>query len=78
MAVAIPAPQVPHRACGCELLEAFTAGMPLLAGASRVGDPIAVLPRAYHTLWRRELACDMSVLLSGASATWRIPAGASR
>ena len=37
--------------------------MPLLPGAAQVGDPVAVLPVAYHLLWRRELACDMSVLL---------------
>ena len=44
-----------------KLLEAFTPGMPLLPGAAQVGDPVAVLPVAYHLLWRRELACDMSV-----------------
>src|SRR6266851_2678962 len=43
-----------------ELLEAFTAGRPLLAGAAQVGDPVAVLPVAYHLLWLRELSCDLS------------------
>ena len=75
MAVEIPAPQEPTAA---ELLEAFAPGMPLLAGVSEVGDPVAVLPAAYHLLWRRELACDMSVLLSGASTAWRVPAGGPR
>jgi hypothetical protein len=50
--------------------------MPLLAGAAQVGDPVAVLPVAYHLLWHRELACDMSVLLRSTSMAWRIPAGA--
>ena len=61
-----------------ELLEAFAPGMRLLAGVSQVGDPVAVLPTAYHLLWCRELACDMSVLLGSASVAWRVPAGASR
>ena len=61
-----------------ELLEAFTPGMPLLPAAAQVGDPVAVLPVAYHLLWRRELACDMSVLLGGASMAWRVLAGAAR
>jgi hypothetical protein len=53
------------------LLEAFTEGLPLLAGAARAGDPVAVLPVAYHLLWQRELSCDLSVLLGGASMAWR-------
>lgn len=61
-----------------ELLEAFVPGMPLLAGVSQVGDPVVVLPVAYHLLWRRELACDMSALLGSASTAWRVPGGTSR
>ncbi len=61
-----------------ELLEAFTPGMPLLPGVAQAGDPVAVLPVAYHLLWRRELACDMSVLLGIASMAWRVPAGAAQ
>jgi hypothetical protein len=53
------------------LLEAFADRRPLLAGAALAGDPVAVLPVAYHLLWRRELICDLSVLLSGTSTTWR-------
>ena len=53
------------------LLEVFAGRRPLLAGAALAGDPAAVLPVAYHLLWRRELACDLSVLLGGASTTWR-------
>jgi hypothetical protein len=60
------------------LLEAFSARRPLLAGAAEVGDPVAVLPVAYHLLWRRELGCDLSVLLSGASVAWRATGGWSR
>ena len=72
-----------HQRCrrepaAAELLEAFTPGMPLLPGAAQVGDPVAVLPVAYHLLWRRELACDMSVLLGSASMAWRVPSGAAR
>lgn len=72
-----------HRRCrvepaAAELLEVFAPGMPLLAGAAQVGDPVAVLPAAYHLLWCRELACDMSVLLGSSSMTWRVPAGAPR
>jgi len=56
-----------------ELLEAFAAGCPLRAGVAQVGDPVAVLPVAYHLLWQRELSCDLSVLLAGTSITWRSP-----
>ena len=35
------------------LLEVFTAGRPLFAGVAEVGDPVAVLPVAYHLLWQR-------------------------
>jgi len=60
-----------------ELQEAFTQGRPLLAGAAKIGDPAAVLPVVYHLLWRRELACDLSVLLGGTSMAWRAPAGSA-
>jgi hypothetical protein len=53
------------------LLEAFADRRPLLAGAALAGDPVLVLPVAYHLLWRRELTCDLSVRLSGTSTTWR-------
>jgi hypothetical protein len=71
-------PRCRREPAAAELLEAFARGMPLLAGVSQVGDPVAVLPTAYHLLWRRELACDMSVLLSGDSTAWRVPAGGPR
>ena len=56
-----------------ELLEAFTGGRPLFAGVAQAGNPVAVLPVAYHLLWQRELSCDLSVLLAGTSMTWRSP-----
>jgi len=37
------------------LLELFARPAPLLAGASRAGDPIAVLPVLFHLLWQRRL-----------------------
>lgn len=37
----------------------------------QAGDPVATLPVAYHLLWRRELSCDLSVLLGETSMTWR-------
>jgi hypothetical protein len=72
-----------HQRCrrepaAAELLSAFEPGRPLLAGAAQVGDPVAVLPVAYHLLWRRELCCDLSVLLSGTSMTWRTRGGSTR
>ncbi len=71
-----------HQRCRREpeaagLLEAFSACRPLLAGAAQVGDPVAVLPVAYHLLWLRELSCDLSVLLSEAVTAWRTTPGRS-
>jgi hypothetical protein len=72
-----------HRRCWREaeamvLLEVFGTGQPLLAGAARAGDPIAVLPVAYHLLWRRELVCDLSVRLSGNTVVRSAAAGSVR
>jgi hypothetical protein len=72
-----------HQRCRREpeaagLLEAFSAGQPLLADADRVGDPVAVLPVAYHLLWQHELSCDLSVLLGGVTTAWRTTAGRAR
>jgi hypothetical protein len=46
------------------LREVFAEDVPLLAGAERVGDPIAVLPRLFHLLWAHELVVDLTVPLS--------------
>ena len=58
---------MPPGAGATALLEVFATGRPLLAGVALAGDPAAVLPVAYHLLWRHELSCDLSVLLSAAS-----------
>jgi len=59
------------------LLEVFAEDQPLLAGVARAGDPVTVLPVAYHLLWRQELGCDLSVLLGVASRAWRALAGSA-
>ena len=46
-----------HPRCRREPVVAGAAGgvrgpAPLLAGAAQAGDPVAVLPVAYHLLWR--------------------------
>jgi hypothetical protein len=71
-----------HQRCRREpaaaaLLEVFAEGRPLLAGVRLAGDPVVVLPVAYHLLWLRELSCDLSVLLEGTSMTWRSPEGST-
>ena len=50
------------------LRQAFRDPLPLLEGAKRVGDPIAVLPVLYHLLWTHVLVADLdSAPLSGSS-----------
>ena len=62
VAVALPASAVPPGTGGGGAAGGVRGrAMPLLAGAALAGDPVAVLPVAYHLLWRRELACDLSV-----------------
>lgn len=41
------------------LREVFASPVPLMVGAARVGDPIAVLPVLFLLLWRGELAADL-------------------
>jgi hypothetical protein len=43
---------------------AFTVPGPLVAQAASAGDPIEVLPRVFHLLWRGRLAADLSRPLS--------------
>ncbi|MEO3825075.1 TnsA-like heteromeric transposase endonuclease subunit [Actinomadura sp. B10D3] len=50
----------------------FTEDVPLRDGAQRVGDPIAVLPRLFHLLWRQELVTDLTRPLH-MSATVSLP-----
>lgn len=45
------------------LMEVFTAPTPLMVGAERVGDPVAVLPVLYHLLWCQGLVADLRVPL---------------
>ncbi|MFD8098605.1 TnsA-like heteromeric transposase endonuclease subunit [Nocardia fluminea] len=53
------------------LLDVFTEPEPLISGARKVGDHVAVLPVLYHLLWRRELAVDLAVRLEGSSLVSR-------
>lgn len=46
-----------------ELLAVFGECRELFAGVSLVGDRLAVLPVAYHLLWRGALSCDLAVRL---------------
>ena len=46
------------------LRQVFTQPLSLMAGAERVGDPIAVLPVLYHLLWRHHLTTDLTVPLN--------------
>jgi hypothetical protein len=48
------------------LREVFAEPQPLLAGAERVGDRLAVLPVLYHLLWRHELTADLATTPLGA------------
>jgi hypothetical protein len=49
------------------LREVFERPLPLVRGASLVGDPIAVLPVVYHLLWAHHLHVDLSLRLDGAA-----------
>jgi len=48
-------------AVAVRLRKAFAQPVPLLAGVRSVGDPIAVLPVAYHLLWARALDADLAI-----------------
>jgi hypothetical protein len=48
-------------------LEVFTTARPLIEGADRVGDPIAVLPTVFYLLWRGLLRTDLTTRLDTAS-----------
>lgn len=53
------------------LLEAFARPRGLMAGAASVGDPIAVLPVAYHLCWAHRLKVDLGRPLTEASVVYR-------
>ena len=46
-------------AVAARLRQAFARPVPLLAGVCSVGDPIAVLPVAYHLLWAHVLDAEL-------------------
>jgi hypothetical protein len=54
-----------HSRCGRRadvagrLMEVFAEPGPLFGGAERAGDRIAVLPVAYHLMWRQVLVADL-------------------
>lgn len=50
-----------------KLLGQFADPGPLVEGVRAVGDPIALLPVAYHLLWKRLLRVDLAVRLDGGS-----------
>ena len=53
------------------LRHAFAAPAPLLAGAARAGDSLAVLPVLFHLMWCQVLAADLgSGPLGSASLAW--------
>jgi hypothetical protein len=49
------------------LLEEFAAPRPHNDGAADVGDPIAVLPTAFHLYWTGELHVDLARRFDGTS-----------
>lgn len=49
------------------LLMAFAQPAPLAVTAGSVGDPIGVLPVAYHLLWSGALRADLAVRLDGSA-----------
>lgn len=65
-----------HRRChqvevAALLREVFVDPLPLLVGAEKTGDRLAVLPVLYHLIWRHVLATDLtSGPLRGDSRVW--------
>ena len=59
-----------HRRCCHGDIAAVLAGVfaepgPLMDGARRAGDPVAVLPVLYHLLWKQGLVTDVAAGLLG-------------
>ncbi len=54
------------------LRQAFRDPLPLLEGARRAGDPIAVLPTLFHLLWTHVLEADLDSAPLSASSVVRI------
>jgi hypothetical protein len=53
----------------------FVWDRPLMAGAEAAGDPIATLPVLFHLMCRRELAADLTLVLSDRSIVRRAGRG---
>ncbi|MFJ5104722.1 TnsA-like heteromeric transposase endonuclease subunit [Streptomyces sp. NPDC088554] len=53
-----------------QLLEAFARPRPLEEGVASVGDPIALLPWAYHLMWRQLLCLDFASPLHLGALVW--------
>ena len=49
----------------------FSEPRPLMDGARRAGDPIAVLPVLYHLLWTHILEADLGTALLSPSSVLR-------
>jgi hypothetical protein len=59
------------------LMGAFTVPRGLLEGVVAVGEPIAVLPVAFHLLWRQVLLADLTAAPLGSSTlVWADASGA--
>ncbi|MFG2803576.1 TnsA-like heteromeric transposase endonuclease subunit [Streptomyces pseudovenezuelae] len=54
------------------LLALFSVPSPLVGQASLAGDPIAVLPMAFHLLWQGRLGADLSRPLSDTTLVSRV------
>ncbi|MET8310705.1 TnsA-like heteromeric transposase endonuclease subunit [Micromonospora sp. NPDC005173] len=53
-------PRCLHPARAADLRRVFAGGAPLMEGARRAGDSIAVLPTLFHLLWRQVLRTDLA------------------
>ncbi len=58
-------PRCLHRARAEALLRVFSTTRELADGVGEVGDPIAVLPVAFHLLWTRALVTDLEGAVLG-------------
>jgi hypothetical protein len=65
-------PRVHRPEVAAGLVEVFAGGASLPAGATSVGDQIAVLPVLFHLLWRRVLAADLQGSLLSAATRVRL------
>lgn len=66
-----------HRRCYREALvspltDAFASPRPLFEAVEGIGDPIAVLPTAYHLLWTGQLQADLTLRLDASSTIWAV------